>query len=137
MDLLPTPGFMAPWPRLSPLPQMRPVADDGDVFDAFAPDQAVVEMAVAEILVLVPLVGLGQIVSAARRPSGGSAAMMVAPGVEVQRDVALQMDGIAQIIAGREMHRPAARRRRGVDGLVDGGGVERLCRRLWRRTSSR
>src|ERR1019366_6864161 len=36
-------------------------SDDGDVFDLFAPEQAVAEMAVAEILVHVPLIGLGEI----------------------------------------------------------------------------
>ena len=41
--------------------QRRPPTID-DVLQAFAPDQAVVEMAVAEVLKLVPLVGLRRIV---------------------------------------------------------------------------
>ncbi len=64
MDLLPTPGFMAPCPRLSPLPQMRPVPVIR-MFSMCSPQrQAVMEVTVAEILKLVPGVGLGRVVTA-------------------------------------------------------------------------
>ena len=51
--------------------------EDRDVFEVLAPDQTVVPMTVTEVLILVPLVRLGQIVFAVA--VSGSAARMVAP----------------------------------------------------------
>ena len=51
----------------------QPWTEDGNIFQVFAPDQTVVPVAVAEILVLVPLICLGRIISAdtSRRGLGG------------------------------------------------------------------
>ncbi len=49
---------------------------------------------------------------------------MVAPCVEIEVDVALQMDGEAEIDSGGEEDRAAAGRRSGCDGAIDGVGVE-------------
>src|ERR1035438_1161263 len=70
---------------------------DGDVRNAVAPNQAVLEMAVTEVLVHVPLIGLGVIESAGSvsRRIGRNDRCAV---VQVQRDVALQSDGIGKII---------------------------------------
>ena len=43
----------------------QPLAFDGDVFQILAPDQAVVPVAVTEVLKFVPCVGLGRIIAAA------------------------------------------------------------------------
>jgi hypothetical protein len=54
-----------------------PAARDADVFETFAPDEAVVMVAVAEVLILIPLVWFGVVEAAL---GGGSAAIIVAPG---------------------------------------------------------
>ena len=63
MALLPTPGVFGAQSRSRALGQSLALdparAEDGDVFHALAPDQAVVEMAVAVILILVHSIGLG------------------------------------------------------------------------------
>ena len=42
------------------------LAFDGNVLQVFAPDQAVVPVAVAEVLIVVPGVGFGRVIAAAR-----------------------------------------------------------------------
>ena len=115
---------LAPAQRSAP---DAPVAQNGDVAKPFAPDQAVVEVAVAEILVLVPFVRLGHVEPAAGALRGRVGRNDGRPCIQVQRDVALQMDGIAQVIAGREHHRSAARRAGCFNGLVDRRRVERFA----------
>ena len=46
-------------------------------------------------------------------------------GVKIQRDVALEPDGAGQVDAGGDMNRAAARCVAGLDGSVDGRGIER------------
>ena len=53
---------------------------DGNVFQIFAPDQAVVPVAVAKVLKLVPGIGLGRIIAAARAFRRRVRCEMVAPG---------------------------------------------------------
>ena len=75
IDLLPTPAASTRSP-ISAAQAFAPdqsLAFDGNVLEVFAPDQAVVPVAVAEILKFVPGVGLGRIIAAAcagaaRRP---------------------------------------------------------------------
>ena len=43
----------------------QPRPNDGYIVDRFAPEQAVVPVTVAEVLELVPVVGLGRVISAA------------------------------------------------------------------------
>ncbi len=84
-------------------------------------------MAVAEVLILVPFIWLGRVVAAGRsfgRRVGGEQCGAL---IEVERDVVLQMNRVARISAGGKIHRAATRCRRGLDGLVDGVGVERLA----------
>ena len=45
-------------------------------------------------------------------------------GVEEQTDVALEADGPAGVVAGREQYSASARGGAGVDGRLDGGGGE-------------
>ena len=79
MALLPTPGAVvlgsafSLWPRLRPLPQIRPGAEDAEVVDVFAPDEAVVPVIVAVVLIGLPrALRLGGIVSAAGKAVVGS-----------------------------------------------------------------
>src|SRR5581483_10412254 len=75
----------------------------------------------AEVLELVPLVRLGEIISIGvsvarlRRIRRYNARTLF----QVKRDVALQMDGVGEIIARREVNRPAACRRCGCNRFLD------------------
>src|SRR5580692_9540717 len=100
MAILQADGFV-PYTRIhGPLPAAQALAPDAaapadsGILDAIAPDQAVVKMTVAEILVLVPGVRFGGIVSA--RASfgrvGGDQGRAV---VQIQPHVAFQSDGEA------------------------------------------
>ena len=68
---------------------MRPLPTNRDVAKSFAPDQAVVKVAVAEILVLVPFVRLRHVVPAPGARRGRVRRNDGCPCIEVQRDVAL------------------------------------------------
>ena len=102
-------------------------AGDGDVLEALAPQQAVAKMAVPVILILAPLVGLGQVVGARSAGALGRGIGRDDGGahVEIEGHIAHQVNGIAEVAAGGEENGSAAGRGRGLDGLVDGGGVER------------
>ena len=116
-------GVLAPAQRPAP---DAPIALNGDVANPFAPDEAVVVVAVAEILVHVPLVGLGHVEPAAAL-CGRVGRNDGRPGIQVQRDIVLEADGIAQVIAGREHDCSAARGAGRFNGLVDGWRVERFA----------
>jgi hypothetical protein len=96
--------------------QSRP--ENRNIFEAFAPDQAVVEMTVPEILIVVPWIRLSGIVGWAagtrrgriRRDNRGAA-------IEINRDFALQMNRMAEIAAGGKIDGAAAGRS-GLDGFV-------------------
>jgi len=47
--------------------------------------------------------------------------------IEVERHVALEADGIAQVVPGWEPHRASTRRGRSFDSAVDSGSVNRLA----------
>jgi hypothetical protein len=95
------------------------------VFQVFAPEEAVAEPGVAEVLVVVGRTGLGGVVTA-RLPGGrwigGDEGR---PGPELEGDPAEQPDRVAQVVTGRQEHRGAARGVGGGDGGVEGGGVQR------------
>ena len=118
-------GFVAAAPRsprVSALPRDQAAADNRDVFQTLAPDQAVMEMAVAEILKLVPLVGFGRIV-------GGRVGICFqrGTGFELQGDIAAQSNRARDIGSRREIDGSAARGRRGIDCFVDGVAVGRFA----------
>ena len=112
----------AAFPAHQGLAADQPAAEDRHVLQPLAPDQAVVEMAVSEILELVPLVGLGRIVcgGVGRRLQHGT-------GFELQREIAAQANRAGHVGSRRKVHRPAARRRRGIDRLIDGVPVRSLA----------
>src|SRR5205814_6734117 len=97
-------------------------AEYRDVLDTIAPDEAVVPVAVAEVLILVPLVRLRQIVLAVAvaRVCGEYGRALV----EVERDVALEPNREGAVRARGEAHGAAARVGGGVNRAVDGGRVE-------------
>ena len=70
-------------------------ANDGNIFKTLAPDEAVVKVAVAEILELFKLIGLGGVVSC--RVGGCFDARAV---LELQRDVAAQANRSGQVGSG-------------------------------------
>ena len=102
----------------------QPLALDGNILQVFAPDQAVVPVAVAKILKFVPGVGLGRIVAAARARGRRVGSHDGRARVEKQSDVALQVDGVAEIISRREAHDAAACRGCRVDRFIDSGRVQ-------------
>src|SRR5206468_12085451 len=97
---------------------------DRNVLEVLAPDQAVVPVRMAEVLVLVPFVGLGIDVAMPFLRIGGDDRRAL---VEVEGDVALEMNRDWEVIAGREANRAGARGAGGVDGLGGGGRVQRLA----------
>src|ERR1700746_1177066 len=99
-------------------------AGDGKIGDILAPDQAVVPVAVAEVLKLVPGVGLRRIVTAACAGSGRISCNDGRARTEIQLDIALQTNRVAEIRSNRNGNRAATRSGCGINGLVDGVGVE-------------
>ena len=81
-------------------------------------------VAVAKILKFVPGVGLGRIIAAARARGRRIGRDDGCARIEKQSDVALQVNGIAEIISRREANDAAAGCGRGVDGFVDSWRVQ-------------
>ena len=98
--------------------------ENGNIRQVLAPDQTVVPMAVTEILILIPLVWLRRIVL---RTIGGRRRDDRRALIEIERDVAFEMNRHRQIISSREVNRAATRRGCGVDRLIDCGRVKRLA----------
>src|SRR5207249_1934781 len=88
---------------------------DGGVLDAFAPDEAVVKVAVSVVLEFVPLVGLGGVVGGGVR--GG---FECRAGREVESDVAAEVNGAGDPRAGGDLDGAATGCCGGFDGAVDG-----------------
>ena len=88
------------------------------VDQAHAPDQGILPVAVAEVLVHIPLVGLRNVVALFGRGLGrlDDGALVQAEG-----DVVLEPDGIAAIDTGGEIDDAAALGGSRLDGGVDGG----------------
>ena len=99
-----------------------PAAGDGDVFEVLAPDQAVVKVAVAEILELVPLVGLGGSYAEA-----SALASMTAPRSRCRVTLLRSRMRAGYPDSGREVDRAATGRRRGLDGFIDGVAILRFA----------
>ena len=105
-------------------------AGDGDVVDALTPDERVVPVIVAVVLIGIPCgVQFGCVVGAAV-VAGGCAGQRRVGGEngralrEVQPDVTLEANGEAEPGSGREEHSAAARCCRGFDRLVDRRGID-------------
>ena len=99
-----------PWPRIAMSCRL------------FAPDQTVVKIGVAEILVLVPLLlAVFDRIVDVRIVRGVKRGALL----EKQRDVALQMDRSGQISSRRKIH-CAARPHRGFDRPIDGAVARAL-----------
>src|SRR5271165_4328450 len=79
-------------------------------------------MAVTEVLELVPLVGLGRIVCG--RVGRG---FQHGTRFELQGQVAAQANRTGYVSSRWKVNRPAARRRRGIDRLIDGVAVWSLA----------
>src|SRR5712692_2995021 len=80
-------------------------------------------MTVPKVLVLFPLVWLRRIVlHAVRRACGNEGGALI----EIQSNVALEMNRNRKVIAGREAHRSTTSRGCHVNCFVDGRSVERL-----------
>jgi len=101
------------------------VAQDGKIVDVFAPDEAVVPVAVAEVLISIPGIGLGGIV-AAGAGSWGIGGEDGRARTEKKIHVAAQVDGETEIRTARKDDRASAGSRRGVNRPVNGGSVGRF-----------
>ena len=99
-------------------------AGDGDVLQAFAPHQAVAPVAVAIVLILAPFVGLRKVVASAGAFGRGIGRYDGRAHIQIQGDIAHQVNGMAQVAARGEEHGSAAGRGRGLDALVDGRCVK-------------
>src|SRR5690348_443936 len=103
-------------------------SNDGDVVQVFAPDEAVVKMGMAEVLVTIGgRVGLGRVVAAACSALHGFGGDNDRSGLKVERDSAPEMNGIGKIGAGREANSAAAGDAGRLDGAVDSRRVVRLA----------
>src|SRR5262249_24846063 len=82
------------------------------------------EVTVSEILVLIPLIRLRHIVRSmvGHRISRDDRRALI----QVERDIALQVNRKTQIRSGWKPHGSAAGRGSGIDGLVDGSRIQRL-----------
>ena len=101
-------------------------AKNRKIMNVLSPDQAVVPMAVPEILVVVPLIGLWRIVTlpTGRRCIGGNDGCA---GPEIQINIALQVERITQVRPSRENHGPAAICRGSIDSFVDRRSIQALA----------
>src|SRR5262249_31599078 len=93
--------------------------NDRNVNESFAPDQAVVKMAVSEILIFVPWVRFRRIVRSVigRRIGGNDSCSLI----EIERDVAFQTDRKTQIRSGRKTDGSATGSCTLIHGLVNRG----------------
>ncbi len=118
---------MSDVPRLRPFAPDQPGAEDGNVVNPFAPDEAVVPVVVAIVLIGLPgLIGLGRVVAVGRPLERRARAKDRRPLVEVKRNVALQPYRVARIRARRKANRTAAGRRSRLNRPVDSRRIDSL-----------
>jgi len=119
-------------PGTSPVLAVQPSAavdhtrtQNGNILQVLAPDQAVMPVAVAEILVAIlvaPGIWFGGIVSGVPcRLCGHDYGSLT----QVKCDIAFEMYGIAQVLACREVDGSASAGSRRIDRPVDRGSIER------------
>src|SRR5436309_12876680 len=77
----------------------------------------------SKILILVPLVRLRRIILRVARSVRSDYRRTL---IEIQRDVALEMNRNGQVISGREIYRPATGCGGRVDRFVNGGSIKGL-----------
>src|SRR5258706_11819351 len=96
--------------------------EDRDVFKVLAPDQTIVPVRMAEILVFVRRIGLCRIVSAiAFVRTGREQARSL---VEIKGNIALEPDRKAAINARRKKYGSASARRGSIDRFIDGRRIQ-------------
>ncbi len=105
----------------------EPRTENRDVADSFAPEQAVMPVAVAVVLICAPVIRFRRVVTAAFAGRGGVGRHNGGTLIEIEVDVAGEMNRAAQVSAGGEQHSSASRRGGSADGLVNRLGVERLA----------
>ena len=108
-------------------PPNKARAENGNILQTLAPQQTVVPMIVAIILIRIPSrVGLGEIIAAGagfRRIGGDDHSILI----EVESDVALEVNGVTQIGARGETHGTSAGKSRSLDRAIDRGSVDSLA----------
>jgi hypothetical protein len=94
---------------------------DGDIVQVFAPDKAVVEVSMAEVLVTIGSgIRLGRVVASSRGAlHGGFACDNNRAGLKVERHPAPEVNGVGEVGTGREANSAAAGRARRFDGAID------------------
>ena len=116
----PCPACARPAPR-EPTSVNQSGTHDRNVLDIHPPDQTVLPVAVAEVLIEVGGIRLGCVVSSAvnRRVAGNEHRAWR----ELQRDVASETDGEREVTAGGKRHDATAGGGCGIDCGIDGDGV--------------
>src|SRR5713101_3464656 len=93
---------------------------DGEIINAFAPDQTVVPMIMSIVLIGLPwLIWLGRIVATGGAVKRRACSKNRSSLLDVESDIALQPNGIAGIGPGRKANRAATSRRSSFNCLID------------------
>src|ERR1700740_21829 len=82
---------------------------------------------VAEILVFVPRIGLGLIITAATPRGGRLGGYDGRSGAQMQADIALEVNRKGEIRTGGKVNNSATGGRSGFDGSVDRGRIESIA----------
>jgi len=105
------------------------LAEDGNIVNAFAPQQTIVPMIVAVVLVGLPwALRFGVVVT-----SGGGALQVSGCSedrgalVEIEAHLALQMNRVARVSSSRKINGAATCGRGGVNGTIDCGSIDGLA----------
>jgi hypothetical protein len=102
----------------------HPLTENGNVVQPDAPDQAVLPVVMAKILIgLIGGIGFRVIVA---NPAGFLGADEHGFLVQIKANVILQMNGIGQVTACGKKHGTPALPARCLDRSVNGGGVDRF-----------
>ncbi len=107
----------------------QPASEDGDVVQSLAPDETVVPVIVAIVLVRLPgTLGLSRIVAAVGQPFGWNRGCENrGTGIEMQRHATLQANGVTGVSPRRKVDDTAAAGGHPVDSPVEGITVDRLA----------
>src|SRR5205085_5547841 len=110
-------------PTAKPLAPDQAGTKDGKIVDILSPNETVTPVAVAVVLIVVPLIRLGGVVLAPSTCIRGENGRSL---IEIESNFALEMNGVTKVGACGKMDRAAARRSCRVDGLIDSWSI--YCR---------
>jgi len=117
------PGSIAPAATAKSFSPNETRPKNRKIVNIFAENKAVVKMAVAVVLIVIPLVGLGSIVLPSRSGTGGKDGHTLR---QIKIYSALEVNRVAEISARQEVQSAASRSGDGFDGAIDGRSVDRI-----------